>query len=407
MQKTISARTIETAKPKEKPYSIAIGEGLILLINPSGSKWWRFRYRHLGKAKMLSLGVYPDVGLADAKQARDEARKLVAQGIDPSEKRKEAKVVAKLENATTFKAVAEEWMKRHPAKSTSTANKNNYLLGFAFAAFGDQPITKITPPMVLAVCREEEDKQHHETAHRIKAKCSQVFRYAVATGRLERDPTTDLRGALAPYKPKVRAALVEPTQVAQLMRDIHAYTGYFTTQCALKLAPLVFIRPGELRAAVWADIDFDAAEWRYTPPKTRNQTELAHIVPLSTQALQILRELHQVTGSGAFLFPKLTDMKKCMSENTINGALRRMGYTSDQMCGHGFRAIARTILDEVLDFPIEHIEQQLAHQVRDMHGRAYNRTKHLLARRKMMQAWADYLDKLKAGASITHIEKSA
>lgn len=407
MQKTISARTIESAKPEEKPYSIAIGEGLILLINPNGSKWWRFRYRHLGKAKMLSLGVYPDIGLADAKQARDEARKLVAQGIDPSEKRKEAKVVAKIENATTFRAVAEEWMKRHPAKSTSTASKNNYLLGFAFVAFGDRPITRITPPMVLAVCREQEDKSHHETAHRIKAKCSQVFRYAVATGRLERDPTVDLRGALAPYQPKVRAALTEPALVAQLLRDIHDYRGYVTTQCALKLAPLVFIRPGELRAALWADIDLDAAEWRYTPPKTRNQTELAHIVPLCSQALQILRELHAVTGSGPFLFPNLANMKKCMSENTINGALRRMGYTSEQMCGHGFRAMARTILDEVLCFPIEHIEQQLAHQVKDMHGRAYNRTKHLEARRKMMQAWADYLDGLRTGAAVIPIKQTA
>lgn len=398
-------RQAEAAKPEEKPYKLNAGDGLFLEVTPKGAKRWRLRYFFAGKEKMLSLGLFPAVGLQDAKNARDDARRLLAQGSDPSEQRKSEKAASKIETANSFAVLAEEWMGRQTDKSESTRNKNQWLLKFAIDAFGRRPITEITAPMVLAACRAMESEGKLETANRIKSKCSQVFRYAVATGRLERDPTTDLRGALQTPQVKHRAALTDPKQVAELLRDIDTYRGQPPTVCALKLAPLIFIRPGELRAAKWADIDMDARQWSYTPPKTRNQTGTEHIVPLSSQAIAILRELHTLTGSSVYVFPQLTNMKKCMSENTVNGALRRMGYTSEEMCGHGFRAIARTILDEVLGYRIELIEQQLAHRVADMHGRAYNRTKHLAERSEMMQAWADYLDNLKKDSTAILLEK--
>lgn len=403
----LSDTAIRTAKPGEKPQKLYDANGLFLLLTPSGGKWWRFKYRIGGKEKLLSLGTYPEISLKEARERRDDARKAVKKGIDPSEQRQDEKAAAKLAAATSFEAIAREWMARQTDKSESTRNKNQWLLQFAIDAFGRRPIAEITPPMVLAACRAMEAVGKLETANRIKSKCSQVFRYAVATGLLERDPTTDLRGALKTPQVTHRAALTDPKQVAKLLRDIDAYNGQLPTICALKLAPLVFIRPGELRAAKWADIDMDAKQWSYTPPKTRNQTGTEHIVPLSSQAIAILRELHALTGTSTYVFPQLTNMKKCMSENTVNGALRRMGYTSEEMCGHGFRAIARTILDEVLGYRLELIEQQLAHRVADMHGRAYNRTKHLPERTKMMQAWADYLDALKAGASVVPFKKLA
>lgn len=398
---------IRTAKPGDKPQKLYDADGLFLLLNPNGGKWWRFKYRIGGKEKLLSLGTYPEISLKEARERRDDARKAVRNGIDPSAQRQSEKAAAILAAATSFEVIAREWMERQTDKSESTQNKNQWLLQFAIDAFGHRPIAEITPPMVLAACRTMEKAGKLETANRIRSKCSQVFRYAVATGRLERDPTTDLRGALKTPQVKHRAALTDPKQVAELLRDIDAYQGQLPTICALKLAPLVFIRPGELRAAKWADIDLEARQWSYTPPKTRNQTGTEHIVPLSSQALAILRELHALTGRSAYVFPQLSNMKKCMSENTLNSALRRMGYTSEEMCGHGFRAIARTILDEVLDFRIELIEQQLAHKVADMHGRAYNRTKHLPERRKMMQLWADYLDGLKAGAEVVPFKQPA
>ncbi len=398
---------IRSTKPGEKPQKLFDSGGLFLLLNPNGSRWWRFKYRMGGKEKLLSLGTYPEISLKEARERRDDARKAVKNGIDPSAQRQNEKAATKQAAATTFAAIAQDWMARQTDKSESTRTKNQWLLQFALDAFGSNPISAITGPMVLEACRPVESAGKLETASRIKSKCSQVFRYAVATGVLERDPTADLRGALKTPQVKHRAALTDPKQVAKLLRDIDSYTGHLPTVCALKLAPLVFIRPGELRAALWADIDLDAAQWCYTPPKTRHQTGTEHIVPLSAQAMAILRELHALTGTSAYVFPQLSNMKKCMSENTLNGALRRMGYSSEEMCGHGFRAMARTILDEVLGYRIEIIEQQLAHKVADMHGRAYNRTKHLPERRKMMQLWADYLDGLKAGAEVLPFKKPA
>ncbi|MDQ8037746.1 MAG: integrase arm-type DNA-binding domain-containing protein, partial [Pedobacter sp.] len=262
----VSAKAIETAKPKAKTYSIAIGDGLVLLVNPNGSKWWRFRYRYNGTAKMLSLGVYPDISLAQARESRDEARRLLASQVDPSTQRRQEKEQAVIAASNTFEAVALEWMERHPPRAESTASKNTWLLSFAIADIGSRPIHTIRAPEVLAVCRKQEDKGNIETAHRIRAKCSQVFRYAVATGKAERDPTTDLRGAIKPVVVRHRAALTDPKDVARLLCDIDSYSGYLTTLCALKLAPLVFIRPGELRHAEWAHIDLKKALWSYTPP---------------------------------------------------------------------------------------------------------------------------------------------
>lgn len=401
------SRQAETAKPELKPYKLNAGDGLFLEVTPKGSKRWRLRYFHDGKEKMLSLGLFPAVGLHDARERRNAARKLLAQGQDPSALRQQAKQAARKITEESFAAIATEWLARQSDMSTSTKNKNQWLLQFAIDDFGSVPISEVTPPMVLRPCQKLEAEGKRETAHRIKSKCSQVFRFAVATGRLARDPTTDLKGALLPVIVQHRAALTEPKVVAALLRDIDQYAGLVTTVCALKIAPIVFIRPGELRAALWADINLDEAQWRYTPPKTRNQTSLEHIIPLPRQAVALLRELYDVTGKGAYVFPSLTNPGRCMSENSINGALRRMGYTSEEMCGHGFRAMARTILDEVLGFREELIEQQLAHQVRDIHGRAYNRTKHLPERTKMMQSWADYLDALKAGASVIPLKVPA
>jgi integrase len=399
-------RQAESAKPESKPYKLNAGEGLFLEVMPNGSKRWRLRYQFAGKEQMLSFGLFPTVGLQEAREARDTARKQLAQGINPSDKRKDEKAAAKVAATNSFEAVAREWLERQTDKADTTKAKAHWLLQFAIDEFGRRPISEISPPMVLAACRKMESEGKLETARRIKTKCGQVFRYAVATGRAERDPTADLRGALKPPVVTHRAALTDPKQVAQLLRDIDGYSGQFVTCCALKLAPLVFIRPGELRAAKWADIDLEAGQWSYTPPKTRNQTQLEHIVPLSSQAVAILRELRALTGNRPHVFYS-TGKEGHLSEAAVLNALRRMGYAKDEMSGHGFRAMARTILEEVLGWRIELIEQQLAHKVADVHGRAYNRTKHLPERRKMMQQWADYLDSLRAGAEVLPFKKPA
>ena len=390
------ARQADTAKPEEKSYKLNAGDGLFLEITPSGSKRWRLRYFFAGKEQMLSLGLYPSIGLLEAKEARDNARKLISKGTDPSEHRKEEKIASKTTTQNSFEAIANEWLAQQTDKADVTRAKAKWLLQFAIAEFGQVPIHEVTPPMVLAACRKEESAGKLETARRIRSKCSQVFRYAVGTSRIERDPTTDLRGLIKPPVVTHRSAITDPKKVGQLLRDIDNYNGRFSTLCALKIAPLVFIRPGELRSARWDDIDLDAGIWSYTPPKTRNQTQLQHIIPLSTQAVAILRQLHTLTRNNPFVFQS-TGKEGHLSEAAILGALRRMGYEKDEMSGHGFRAMARTILDEVLGFRVEWIEQQLAHKVSDMHGRAYNRTKHLPERTRMMQEWSDYLDSLKNG----------
>ena len=396
---------IRSAKPGEKPVKLSDEKGLYLLVTQAGGKWWRLDYRFSGKRKTLSMGVYPDVGLKEARGRRDEARKLLAGDIDPGEHRK-AQKAAKLERASnSFETVAREWFAKHSLNwATTHADKIiQRLEKDVFPWLGGKPIAEITAPELLTVLRRIENRGALDTAHRARQNCGQVFRYAVATGRCERDPSGDLRGALAPAKHKHFAAITDPLAVGELLRAIDGFQGTFIVQCALKLAPLFFARPGELRKAEWQQFDLEKGEWRYFVTKTKSE----HLVPLSSQAVAILQELHPLTSTRKFVFPG-RDPQKPMSEAAVNAALRRMGYdTKTEITGHGFRAMARTILHQELGIKPEVIEHQLAHRVPDALGTAYNRTKFLTERRKMMQQWADYLEKLKAGAEIIPINQSA
>jgi integrase len=391
-------RQAETAKPEAKPYTLKVGDGLFLKVMPNRTKKWVWRYFYLNKAKTLSMGLFPAVGLAEAKAARDNARKLLTQGINPSQKRQDEKAAALLAQENTFQSVAEEWQERQTDKAEATRTKSAWLLSFPIADFGRRPLNEVTPKMVLDTCRRIEKEGKLETAKRIKAKCGQVFRYAVATGRAESDPTRDLNGALKPPQTKHRAAITNPPEVGKLLGAIDTYSGYPQVKAALQLAPLVFVRPGELRSARWVDMNLDAAEWRFTPPKTRNQTQVELIVPLARQAVAILRELHQLTGRHEYVFHSYGKSRH-LSESAVLNALRRLGYGGDVMTGHGFRAMAKTVMLEVLKMPDQYIELQLGHKIRDPNGGAYHRAKFLEDRQEMMQVWADYLDGLKDKAS--------
>jgi len=393
----LTVQTIKHAKPSAKTQKLFDGGGLFLEVSPKGRKWWRLKYRFGGKEKKLALGVYPDVSLKEARDRRYQAKKLLEDGIDPGEQRRAIRKETELQCANTFELVAREWFvgqeatwaESHSSKVIGRLEKN------IFPWLGKKPINSITPQQVLEVIRRVEARGVLETAHRSLANCGQVFRYAIATGRADRDATAGLRGALPPIKRKHFAAVTEPDQVAALLRQIHGYSGSLVVRCALQLAPLVFVRPGELRLAKWADINLSAADWRYVVPKTKTP----HIVPLSRQSVEIFREIEPLSGTGKYVFPSDRSSRgnRAMSDNAVLAALRGMGIGKDEMSGHGFRAMARTMLDEVLGYRPELIEHQLAHQVRDPNGRAYNRTKHLAERKKMMQEWADYLDRLRLG----------
>ncbi len=391
------------AKPKSKQYKLFDNDGLFLLVVPAGGKWWRFKYRFGGKEKLLSLGTYPEVSLAMARERRDEARRQVADGIDPSQARKALKTTqVQVEN--TFEVVAREWHSKFTPSWTPghAATILKRLESNVFKWIGTRPILEVKAPELLMVLRRVESRGALETAHRIRAICSQVFRYAVATGRAERDPAADLRGALPPVKPNHHAALTDPDKVGGLLRAIDGYQGSCVTKCALRLAPLLFVRPGELRQMEWVEIDLEAAEWNI--PAEKMKTRQPHLVPLARQAVEILHEIHPLTGAGRYVFPSARTPHRPMSNNAVLAALRRMGFAKEEITGHGFRAMARTILDEVLQVRPDFIEHQLAHAVRDPNGRAYNRTAHLPERRKMMQTWADYLDGLKAGAKVIPLQ---
>jgi integrase len=370
------------------------GGGLYLLLNPNGARWWRWDYRYLGKRKTLSMGVYPDTGLADACQKRDEARKLLAASVDPGGHRKAIKAATVDRAANSFEVVTREWLGKRTWVSEYIAKVTAWFDNDVFPWIGSRAVADLRAPDFLKVVRRVEDRGAVESAHRILQNCGQVMRYAVATGRAERDPVSSLRGALVAPPEKHHAAITDPKEIGGLMRAIDAYTGSFITKCALRLAPLVFVRPGELRQAEWAEFDLDAAEWNIQAEKMK--TRQPHLVPLSTQAVAMLTELHALTGQGRYVFPSARSSTRPMSNNAVLSALRRMGFEKDEMSGHGFRAMARTVLDEVLHYRPDYIEHQLAHAVRDPNGRAYNRTAHLAERRKMMQGWADYLDMQKA-----------
>ena len=389
-------KTLKYSRDDNKPQREYDTEGLYVEITPKGVKKWQMKYKRpiTGKENRLSFGIYPEVSLKEARQKRDDARKLLKDNIDPSEAKKEEKRLSVLQAANTFEAIANEWLNKQDHLAQATHKKSTWLLSFAINHFGRKNITDISSLDVLAVCRIFEDQNKRETAKRIKVKCGQVFRYAIATGRATYEPTQALKGALQPVITNHQAAITDPSQVARLMQDIHGYEGHYITIFALKLAPLVFVRPSELRTAKWTDIDLNAKEWRYHVHKTKTE----HIVPLSSQAVKLLTDLKSISSNSPYVFPSIRTNQRPMSENTINAALRRLGYTSEQMCGHGFRAMARTILDEVLDYPIEVIEMQLAHAVKDANGRAYNRTKYIKQRHDMMQHWSDYLDDLRVVA---------
>ncbi|MDB0507661.1 integrase arm-type DNA-binding domain-containing protein [Ralstonia solanacearum] len=397
---------IRNAKPGDKPIKLFDGGGLFLHITPAGQRYWRLKYRFAGKEKLLALGVYPRVGLKEARDRRDEAKRLLDDGVDPSVERKVRKVTTAERAANSFEAVAREWYAKYaPSWSDSNAKKvMGRLENDVFPWLGGRPIVEVKAPDLLTVCRRVESRGALDTAHRVLQTCGQIFRYAVATGRAQRDPSGDLRGALPPAKGKHFAAPTDPKEVAALLRMFDAFTGTFVVKCALMLAPMLFVRPGELRKAEWLAIDLDAGEWRFVASKKGG---VPHIVPLATQAVAILRELHALTGHGRYVFPGARDKRKPMSEAAINAALKRMGIdTQKEFTGHGVRPIARTILREVLGFEAEVIELQLAHRKKDPNGAAYDRVAFLAVRKQMMQAWADYLDDLRRGAKVLPLKGS-
>lgn len=399
----LTATAVRQATTKDKSYKLADSNGLFLLVTAKGQKYWRYKYRFAGKEKMLALGVYPEVSLKDARQSHQEARATLADGIDPCLDRKAAKAASA--DANTFEGIAREWLdKQRSTYAASTYNKTTWLLeSFLFPTLGGLSPNDITPPMVLAALRRIEQQGKHETAHRAKQAASRVFRYAIATGRCERDPCPDLKGALTATNTVNRASITAPKQIGELLRAIDGFGGQYVTHCALRLAPLVFVRPGELRGAQWDEIDLEAAVWRI--PAERMKMRTAHVVPLSRQAVAILEELKPYTCNSRYVFPAIRSLARHMSENTINAALRRLGYSKEEMTGHGFRAMASTRLNE-LGWNPDIIERQLAHTERNKVRAAYNRAEHLEERRKMMQAWADYLDGLKTGADVVPIRRA-
>lgn len=400
---SLTATTVKQAKLQEKPYKLSDEKGMYLLVSPSGSKCWRLKYRYAGKEKNLALGVYPDVSLAKARDKRDQARTALADGIDPSEVKKARKLASQQEAADSFKVIATEWfntMMKDRSKSHRNRTKRA-LEKDLYPPIGHRPIAQLGAPEVLRALRKIESRGAVETAHRTKQIAGQVFRYAVATGRADRDPTGDLKGALSNPKKGHHAAITDPKDVGILLVAMDGYTGSEVVKTALLLSPLLLCRPGELRHMEWTELNREEARWEI--PAEKMKTKTPHIVPLSQQVQDLLRELEKLTGSGRYVFPSARGKSRPLSENGVRTALRTLGYDNDTMTPHGFRAMARTILDEVLGERVDWIEHQLAHAVRDSNGRAYNRTAHLNGRREMMQKWADYLDSLRAHASGDNI----
>lgn len=402
---TLTVVAVRNAKPMEKPLRLFDGGGMYLEVMPNGARYWRMKYRHAGKEKRLALGVFPEVSLAQARDRRDAARETLQAGRDPGAERRAEKVRRVISVGSTFESVSKEWMASQRKKlAPATFAKSQWLLDQAIPWLGTRPIGEIEPPELLAVLKRIEARGANETAHRTKDKCGQVFRYAIAHGLATRDPSSDLRGALAPIVRTSRAAITEPAKVGALLRAIDGYSGQHVTRCALRLAPLLFVRPGELRGMAWSELDLDEAEWRI--PATRMKMREAHVVPLSSQALAILRELQPLTGNGRYCFPSLRTAAAPMSENTVNAALRALGYDKDTMTGHGFRAMASTRLNEMGWAP-DVIERQLAHAERSKVRAAYNRAQYIAERQRMMQAWADYLDGLRSGGKVVAIKRGS
>jgi integrase len=396
---TLTESAIRGAKPKDKAYKLFDEQGLFLLVTPPGGRLWRFKFRYGGVEKLLAIGAYPDVPLKRARQKRDEVRRLLADGIDPSAKRQAERSA----QADTFKAIALEWLAKQKLADSTREKAEWTFETLLFPFLGAKQVASITAPDVLAALRRIEAQGKHETAHRAKQRAGQVFRYAIATGRAEHDVTADLRGALAPVEAQHFAALTDPQRVGELLRAIDGYVGQPGVAAALKLAPLVFVRPGEVRGAQWSEFDLERSEWRI--PAERMKMGELHIVPLSRQVVAILLELHPLTGPEGYVFPSLRTRERPISEVTLNAGLRRLGYGSDDQTAHGFRTTASTLLNEQGWHP-DLIELQLAHAERNKVRAAYNRAQRLDERRKMMQAYADYLDGLKAGGNVVPIRRS-
>ncbi len=391
----LSDTKIRAIKPAEKPQKIFDGGGLFLLVSPTGGKLWRLKYRFGGTEKLLALGAYPQISLVEARRKRDQANALILNGVDPCDTKK-AQKAAGTEETETFEVIAREWHTKF-SRSWAASHGDKILRRFELYVFpwlGNRPVKSITAPDLLSVLRRIEAKGILETAHRTQQNCGQVFRYAIATGRAERDPSNDLRGALPPASGKHMSTITDPKEIAGLLRAIDDYRGGIVTRCAMQLAPLVFVRPGELRHAEWVEIDFDTAEWRIPAEKMKAGT--LHIVPLSKQALDVLQEIYPLTGHGRYVFPSPRTDSRPMSSNAILAALRRMGFAKDEMSGHGFRSMASTLLNEQ-GWNRDAIERQLAHAERNSVRAAYNYAEFMPERKKMMQHWADYLDGIKAG----------
>lgn len=395
----LSVFAIKAAEIRDKQYKLSDADGLYLLVTPKGGKCWRMNYRHAGKQRTLSFGVFPDTGLAEARAQRDAARKVLARGEDPAERARIDRLSAEVASANTFRTVAAEWLSKaqKEGRSSATMKKLHWLLDFINAAIGNRPIASITPHELLTMLRKMEDKGRYETAKRLRSTCSQIFRYAIATARADRDIAADLRGALIVPKPVHRAAVTTSSEAGGLLRAIETFEGTANVHNALRLLPHVFVRPGELRFAEWTEFDFGAAVWTIPPHKTKMRR--AHRVPLSSQAIAVLRSIELTKGCSQYVFPSRSSAKKPISENTINAALRRMGYTQDKMTAHGFRAMAATLLNEMGLWHPDAIERQLAHCDNNAVRRAYTRGEYWDERVRMMQHWSDHLDFLRRGGA--------
>lgn len=413
--KTLTSVAATKAQPREKKYKLAAGGGLYLEVMPTGAKYWRWKYRFGGVEKRVALGVFPAVSLAQARERRDLEYAKLRDGSDPAAKRRAQKLTARLATATSFEAIAREWLETKESEwgADHLTKVRAWLEQHVFPSIGAAQIAKLEAPEVLAMLRKLVKRGTLNTAGRVRETVSAVFRFAIATGRAKRDPAADLRDALPRASTRNFAALTAPTDIGQLLRAIEGYQGSPVSLAALRLAPLLFQRPGELRSMAWADVDLEAAEWRIPAARRKLRREAKenprtppHFVPLSTQAVAVLRDLHGLTGRSTFVFPGLRDQRRPMSENTVNAALRRLGYTTEQMTGHGFRHLASTRLNE-LGWNPDAIERQLSHRDRDAIRGTYNLAQYMDERRRMMQAWSDYLDGLRAGADVIPIKRSA
>lgn len=394
------ATTVTNAKPRDRDYKLSDGEGLYLLVRPNGSKLWRMNYQYLGRSRTLAFGAWPDVSLADAREKRSEARRQVAAGLDPSHQRKLEQARAMISEDNSFKLVAEEWIAKNEREGMAaiTLSKIRWLLAKAYPRIGTVAISKITAQEVLLVLRAVEATGRYESARRMRSVLSRVFRYAIATARAERDPAGDLRGALTVPKVQHLAAITTEKGAGDLMRAIEGYTGHAITLFGLRLSAHLFVRPGELRQAEWTEFDFERAIWDI--PETKMKMRRPHRVPLSRQVIDLFEELYDLTGTGRYCFPSFRTPRRPMSENTVNGALRALGFSQGEMSAHGFRAMAATLLNEEGLFNPDAIERQLAHMEPNGSRRPYTRGQYWDERVRMMQHWSDYLDRLRDGAKV-------